>query len=68
MEFSKKYFIGCIPAYTYCDYVHLNNSIDAPKYHHNNFILNQEPFFYITSLSKLVDDTFTLLPHLYVDK
>ena len=54
--------------YTYSHYVYLNNSIDAHKEHHNNFILNQEPIFYITSLSNLMDEKFTLLPKLFVDK
>ena len=60
--------IGCITAYTYGDYVYFNNSIDEPKEHHNNFILNQEPDVYMTSLSKFMDDTFTFMPKLFVDK
>ena len=36
--------------YTFVDYVYFNNSIDVPKEHHNQLILNQEPDFYITSL------------------
>ena len=36
--------------YTYGDYVYFNNVIDAPKEHYNKFILNKEPYFYITSL------------------
>ena len=40
----------------------------APKEHHNKLILNQEPDFYITSLSNLMDETLTLLPNLFVDK
>ena len=51
-----------MPAYTYGDYMYFNNSIDAPKEHHNQLTLNQEADFYITSLSKLTDDTFTSLP------
>ena len=66
MESPKKYCIGCMTYYTYDDYVYFNNSIDAPKEHHNHFILNQKPDFYITSLSKLMDDTFTSLPKLFV--
>ena len=34
-------------AYTYVDYVYFNNIIDAPKEHHNQYIFNQEPDFYI---------------------
>ena len=68
MEFSKKCCIGCMPDYTYGDYVCFNNNIDAPKEHHNQFILNQEPYFYITSLSNLMDDTLTLLPRLFFNK
>ena len=57
-----------MPYYTYADYVYFNNIVDAPKEHHNQFILNQEPYFYITSLSKLMDETWTLLPKLFVNK
>ena len=39
-----------------------------PKEHHNNFILNHKPGFNIRSLSKLIDDTFTSLPKLFVDE
>ena len=41
---------------------------DEPKEHHNRFILNQNPFFYIISLSNLMDDTFISLPKLFVDQ
>ena len=53
--------------YTYGHYVYFNNIIDSPK-DHNQFILNQEPDFYITSLFNFMDETFTLLPELFVDK
>ena len=56
-----------MPDYIYCDYIYFNNSIDAPKEHNNNLILNQEPNLYITSLQKLMDDTFTSLPKLFFD-
>ena len=36
--------------YTYGHYVYFNNIIDAPKEHHNKFILNQEPFFYTITI------------------
>ena len=38
-----------MPDYNYCDYFYLNNSINAPKEYHNQFILNQDTDFYITS-------------------
>ena len=57
-----------MPDYTYGDYIYFNNSIDAQKEHHNKFILNQETDFYITSLSKLIDDTFISLTGLFVDR
>ena len=54
--------------YTYGDCVYFNNIIDTPNEHHKHFILNQIPEFYITSSSKLLDDTFTSLPKSFVDK
>ena len=59
MESSKNNCIGCMPSYIYGEYVYIINSIDAPKQHHNQLILNQEPDLYITALSKLMDETFT---------
>ena len=57
-----------MPVYTYDDYVYFNKSIGEPKKHHNYLILNQKPKFYIISLSKLMDNTFTSLPKLFVDE
>ena len=57
-----------MPDYIYGDWVYFNNIIDAPTEHNNKLILNQEPYFYITSLSKLMDETFTSLSDLFVDK
>ena len=57
-----------MPAYTYGSYVYFNNNIDAPKEHHNKFILNQEPDYYITPLSNLMDEILALLPKLFVNK
>ena len=57
-----------MPAYKYCDCVYLNNIIDAPKEHHNKFRLRKEPYFYLTSLSNLMDKTLTLLPRSFVNK
>ena len=68
MELSKICCIGYIPDYTYGDCVYFNNRIDATRENHNKFILNQEQDFYTTSLSNLTDETFTLLPKLFVDK
>ena len=56
-----------MPAYSHGDYVYFNNRIDAPKEHHNKLIFNKELDFYITSLLKLMDDTFTSLPRLFFD-
>ena len=57
-----------MPGYTYGDYVYFNNSIGEPKEHHNQLMLNDNPNCYITSLSKLTDDTFTSFPKLFVDE
>ena len=37
---------GYKPYYNYGDYVYFNNSIDAPKKHHNHFIVNHKPILY----------------------
>ena len=34
-----------MPAYNYSGYVYFNNIIDLTKEYHNQFILNQEPYF-----------------------
>ena len=57
-----------MPTYTYGDYVYFNNIIDAPIPHYNKFILDQEPYFNTTSLSNLMDETWTLLHKLFVNK
>ena len=57
-----------MPSNTYGDYVYFDNNFDTPKEHHNNFILNHKPGFNMRSLSKLIDDTFTSLPKLFVDE
>ena len=57
-----------MPAYTYGYNVYFNNIIDSTWEHHNQFILNQEPDFYVTSLSNFMYETFTLLSELFVDK
>ena len=41
-------------SYTYGDYVYVKNMTDIPNGHNNNFILNQIPYMYITSLLKLM--------------
>ena len=68
IRISNKCCIGCIPAYTYGNYVYFNNIIDAPKEYNNNLTFNQKPHFNITSLSKLMDDTFTSSPKRFVDE
>ena len=57
-----------MPALTYGDYVYFNKNIDTSKENHNHFIWNQNPYFYITSLPKLMNDTFKSLPKLFVDE
>ena len=57
-----------MPAYTQGNNVYFNNSIDAPKEHYNQFILNQEPDFYIASLSKFMNETLTFITKLFVNK
>ena len=68
IHFFNKCCLRYIPDYTYGVYVYFICSIDELKEHHDNLILNQEPNFYITSLSKLMDDTFTSFPRLFVDE
>ena len=53
--------------YTYGDCVYFNTNINLPKEHYNKMILNQEPDFYIPSLSKLMDETFTTFTKLFMD-
>ena len=57
-----------MPDYTYGDCVYFNKNINAPKEHDNKFILNQEPGFYITSLSNFMDEILPLLSKLFVNK
>ena len=57
-----------MPDYTYGDYVYLNKIVLSPNKHHNQFILNKEPDFYITALSNLMDETLTLLPKVFLIK
>ena len=57
-----------MPDYIYGDCVYLDNNIDSPKKHHNQFILNQEPDIYIKSLSSFMDEKLTLLPKIFVNR
>ena len=57
-----------MPSYTYGDYVYINNKYDAPEEHHIQSILKTHPDIYITSLSKLMDESLQYLPKLFVDK
>ena len=68
IEFLEKYCIGCMPAYTYGDYVYFNNKKNAPEEHHIQSILKLKQYIYITSLSKLMDETLIYLPKLFADK
>ena len=47
MEYSRKTFIGFIPAYNYGDYVYLNNENDAPEEHHIQSILKTKTNIFI---------------------
>ena len=66
-EFSIKYCIGFVEAYFYGENVHFEKMTDTPNEHHNNFILNQMPYFHIKSPFKLMNDIFESLPKLFVD-
>ena len=55
-------------AYKYGDYFYFKNTTNKPNKHHNHFILNQIPYFHITSPFKLRDDILESLPKLFVDK
>ena len=57
-----------MPYSTHGDYVYINNIYDAPEEHHIHSILKTHPDIYITSLSKLMDESFQYLPELFVDK
>ena len=54
--------------YTYGDYMYINNENNAPEEHHIQSILKTKPDIYITSLSKLMDESLKYLPTLFVDK
>ena len=57
-----------MPYYPYGDYVYINNENDAPEEHHVQPILKIKPDIYITSLSKLMYESFKDFPKLFVDK
>ena len=57
-----------MPDYTYGDYVYFKNTTGTQNEHHNHFILNQMPYFHITSPFKFMDDIFELLKKLFVDE
>ena len=62
IEFSKKYCIGCIPAFIYGDYIYLNDNNDILKYYHNIFIKKQYPEITITSPMRLLDEILKTFP------
>ena len=68
MEFQETCCIGCMSAYTYGDFVYLNKENNATEEHHIKSIFKTKTNIYITSLSKLMDETLKYLPHLFVDK
>ena len=57
-----------MPYYTYGNYVYINNKYYASKEHHIKSILKTHSDIYITSLSKLMDESLQDLPKLFVDK
>ena len=48
--------------------MYINNRYDAPEENNINSILKTHPNIYITSLSKLVDESLQDSPKLFVDK
>ena len=48
--------------------MYINNESDAPEENRIHSILKTHPDIYITSLSKLVDESLQDLPKLFVDK
>ena len=57
-----------MPNYAYGDNVYFKSITDKPNEHHNHFILNQIPYFHITSPFKLCDDIFENFPISFADK
>ena len=57
-----------MPSYNYGEYVYFNNEKYAFEEHHIKSILKTKTNIYITSLSKLMDETMKYLPKLFVDK
>ena len=54
--------------YTYGGYVYFKNMTDTPNEHHNYSILNQIPYFNMTSPFKIIYDIFESLSKLFVDE
>ena len=61
-------FYRFFPAYTYGDYVYFKYMNNTPNGDHNNFILNQIPYFHITSLLKLMYYIFQSLKNFFNDE
>ena len=67
MEFSESFCIGCMPDYTYGDYVYFNKKINALEEHHIQSILKTKTNIYPALLLKLMDEILKYLPKLFVD-
>ena len=57
-----------MPAYIYGDYVYFDKEKNAPKEHYIQSLLKSKTNIYITSLSKLIDETLEYLPKLFFVK
>ena len=66
IEFSNKCCIGCIPSYTYVYCVYINKEYVAPEQHNIQSLFKTPSDMYITSLSKLMDESLQDLPKLFV--
>ena len=68
LNFQRSIGIVCMSYYTYGDYVYINNIYNAPEEQHIQSILETSPDLYLTSLSKLMDESLQDLPMLFVEK
>ena len=55
-----------MPEFTFVDYVYFKENEKKPKIHHKNFILDQEPYFTITSELSLLENKLKSLTTLFV--
>ena len=57
-----------MPDFTSGNYVYFKDNEEVPKSHHRVFILNQGSDFYITPPLKLLEESLSSLPKLFVKK